>query len=188
MDKAGSRILGIVLAGVLGPALAMACGDKLAMMGGGVGFERINQSVHRGSVVMIVPPNSSLRAANEALDLKGTLERAGHRVRTVDSLEELAALLTGGGTDVVLVDLREAGEMHPAARTETIGAEPPSVLTVLYKPGKDEIDAASRRGQCVARADKRRGHQLLEAVEQVLEQRQKGLPATCSTPGSVAST
>ena len=73
-------------------------------------FDRVSQ--HRGNVVMLVEPNSSLRAANDDLKLRQALEFAGNKVRTVETTAELTRVIDLGKTDVVLVSWGDAGRLQ----------------------------------------------------------------------------
>ena len=96
------------------------------MMGGGVSFERINFSRHRGNVVMLLAPDSQLRVAATDLDLKRSLEKAGHRVRTFETTGELAAALQSGTVDVVLVDGATAASLQRQVRHHRARRDPSS--------------------------------------------------------------
>ena len=85
------------------PVPAHACGDKLSVIGGGVSFDRVNENQYHGNIVMLLEPDSTLRAANDELKLRRALEYAGNKVRTVETPTELANVLGQGHTDVVLV-------------------------------------------------------------------------------------
>jgi hypothetical protein len=162
---------------------AFACGDKLSVIGGGVSFDRVNQ--HRGNVVMLIEPNSSLRAANEALKLRQALEYAGNKVRTVDTTTELESVLQQGKVDVVLVSWGESGKLQ-AQLAEYSGS--PTVLPVAYKTDPVELTNASRQGTCFARVEQRADKRLVMAVGRVMQQREKKAPLDCRNPVVTTST
>ena len=162
---------------------ALACGDKLSVIGGGVSFDRVSQ--HRGSVVMLVEPDSPLRAANEALKLRQALEYAGNKVRTVDSAAGLEQAVQQVKVDVVLVSWGEAG-LWQATLAERAGA--PTVLPVAYRADPAELTLASRDGTCFARVEHRADKRLVRAVGRVMEQRQKKQPLDCRNPVVTTST
>ncbi len=160
-----------------------ACGDKLSVIGGGVSFDRLSQ--HRGNVVMLVEPNSSLRAANEALKLRQALEYAGNKVRTVDTAAELQSVLEQDPVDVVLVSWGDSGKLQ-AQLAERPDA--PTVLPVAYKADPVELTNASRDGTCFAKVEQRSDKRLVRAVGRVLEQREKKAPLDCRNPVVTTST
>jgi DNA-binding NtrC family response regulator len=160
-----------------------ACGDKLSVIGGGVSFDRVSQ--HRGNVVMLVEPNSSLRAANEALKLRQALEYAGNKVRTVDTAAELESVLQQGQVDVVLVSWGESGKLQ-AQLAERAGS--PTVLPVAYKTDPVELTSARSEGTCFAQVEQRADKRLVRAVGRVMEQREKKAPLDCRNPVVTTST
>jgi vacuolar-type H+-ATPase subunit F/Vma7 len=179
-------VAAVLAAAQSGPALA--CGDKLSMMGGGVSFERINASAHRGSVVMLLAPDSQLRATAADLELKRSLERAGHTVRTLATTDELAAQLRNGGVDVVLVDAWVAENMRRQIAAAAPATSKPIVLTVIYKPGAGGQPTTQVERLCVARADKQNGRAVLNAIEQELARKARGEPVACGSLPPVQST
>jgi len=178
---------GIVLAlSVAAPATAPACGDKLAMIGGGVSFERIAQTAHPGSVVLLIAPDSPLYQADQQLRLADSLRRSGHNVRRVASQSELENALNQQAADVVVVYWTEAAQVHD----RLAAASPaPTVVPVVYRATPAQLTDANQQSTCTADVEKRRGRQLAETVDRVLEQRKSGTPA-CRTaaPGDQHST
>jgi hypothetical protein len=177
------------LAAVVGTAIAVfaqqpadACGDKLSMMGGGVSFEMLNPSLHPGRVVMYITPESSLHKANA--DLRKSLERAGHKVRSVEKAADLRAAVQAGDVDIVLTDLRD----DRAATPVPAGAQAPAMLSVIYKPTAASVSESSVNVTCTARVDKARGRQMLEAIENVLAHKGSGLTRSCAPVSNTDST
>lgn len=154
-----------------------ACGDKLSVIGGGVSFDRVTR--HHGNVVMLVEPNSSLRAANDALKLRQALEHAGNTVRTVDTPAELESALAQGAVDIVLVSWGESGRLEAqlAGRSGL-----PTVLPVAYRTDPAELDNAVRQGTCFTRVEERGDKRLVRAVGRVMELREKKAPLDCRNP------
>ena len=175
MYKQSVLVLCAAASTLLGAAVAQACGDKLSVIGGGVSFDRVSQ--HRGNVVMLVEPNSSLRAANDDLKLRQALEYAGNKVSTVENAAELTRVLDIGKTDVVLVSWSDANRLQEQMANRS-GS--PTVLRVAYKTDPAELMAAGKQGVCYARAEQRQDRQLVRTVGRVLEQREKNLPVVCN--------
>ena len=151
---------------------ALACGDKLVALGGGVGFERIVMSRHPGRVVLLVEPATGLAAANERFNIASGLALAGHDVQVVKDPAELAKPEHGHTPDVILVDATRARQLqiHRVA-----SGTPPTVLPIAY-PAAGE--AAVQDG-CVTVASGRKGQPVLQAVEKALKLRSRGLPMPC---------
>jgi hypothetical protein len=178
---------GLALAAVQGTT-AFACGDKLAMMGGGVSFERLNRSAHRGNLVLWIAPESRLHAAERELDLKGILERAGHRVHVVENAADLQLALQAGRTDIILMDGSAAVASPPPVGLTSLAGSSPAMVAVLYEPTAAELSVAERSRTCVARADKQRGRQVVDTVAKVMANRDKGASSPCALPVVTGST
>ena len=161
---------------------SFACGDKLSVIGGGVSFDRVTR--YHGNVVMLVEPNSSLRAANEALKLRQALEYAGNKVITVDTPDALESALAQTVVDVVLVSWGESGRLEAQLAGR---ARSPTVLPVAYKTEQAALDDAVRQGTCFTRVEQRGDKRLVRAVGRVMELREKKAPLDCRNP-VVAST
>lgn len=183
MYKQSMLVLCAAASTLLGVTVAQACGDKLSVIGGGVSFDRVAQ--HRGNVVMLVGPNSSLRAANDDLKLRQALEYAGNKVSTVENSDELTRVLEKGKTDVVLVSWSEAGRLQEQMVNRS-GS--PTVVRVAYKTDPAELTAAGKQGVCYARAEQRQDRQLVRTVGRVIEQREKNLPVVCKAASGTTST
>ena|SRR5688572_14974154 len=160
---------------------SFACGDKLAMIGGGVSFERIAQAANPGSVVLLMAPDSPLYQADQQLRLADSLRRSGHTVRRVASEAELETALSQKAADVVIVYWTDAAQVN-GRLASSAGA--PTVVPVVYREAPAQVTNVSQQSTCVADVEKRRGRQLTETVDRVLEQRKAGHPA-CSTTASV---
>lgn len=177
MERPRRLALCIAAAVLTVPAASWACGDKLSVIGGGVSFDRVTR--HHGNVVMLIEPNSSLRAANEALKLRQALEYAGNKVRTVDTPAGLQSVLEQGAVDIVLVSWGESGkwEAQLAGRSE-----PPTVLPVAYRTDQAELETAALQGTCFTRVEERGDKRLVRAVGRVMELREKKAPLDCRNP------
>lgn len=158
---------------------AYACGDKLAMMGGGVSFERLNQSAHPGTVLLV--PASGDASSTQMLALKRSLERAGHRVLLAADPGAARESLRDGNVDVVLVEspARFDGSL---VRSDARATSGPAVIAVAFgaPAASDATRTASKA--CVVQADKQRGQKVLGAVEDAVERQRRGLPSACPAP------
>jgi hypothetical protein len=166
--------------------VALACGDKLAMIGGGVSFERIAQTAHPGSVVMLIEPDSPLSRADSDLKLSESLRRTGHSVRRVASTQELESTLRQQSADVVVVYWTEAGNVTSQLGAATSTA--PAVVPVVYHATPEQLHDATTQSKCVAEVEKRRGRQLTETVNRAVQQRKSGQPFSCATSATQTST
>jgi hypothetical protein len=157
--------------GLLLVSAALACGDKLVALGGGVPFDRIGKQLYPGSVILYLNPETSLNSAVADLRLDSALMRAGHSVRTVTSRSDLESALRAAKTDVVLMDLADAVELNARLTDEV------PTLPVLY--GARAGEPAGAPDRCVLDADKKRAMKLFKAVNRIIEGREKGQPVDC---------
>jgi hypothetical protein len=143
----------MLAAGLAGAVLAMggdamACGDKLVIVGRGMRPKRVKGSVP-ASILVYADPRGSMPAALEEGHLRRDLEKAGHRVRSVGTREELDSALDTGTYDLVFTDIKSA----PAIQTEAKGASSkPTVLPTLFNPSDADLAAATRDYHCVVKA------------------------------------
>ena len=88
-------------------------------------------------------------AALDEGHLRKDLEKAGHRVRSVGTREELDSALDTGSYDLVFTDFKSA----PSVETEAKGASSkPTVLPTLFNPSDADLAAATKEYHCVVKA------------------------------------
>jgi len=158
---------------------AWACGDKLAMIGGGVSFERLSQTAHPGRVVLLIAPDSPFSQAETELKLTDSLRRTGHSVRRVASEAELETALHQEGADVVVVYWTDVGTVNDRL-TAASASGAPTVVPVVYHATASQLSDATAKSRCVAQVEKRRGRQLAETVERAVEKHKSGQPLDCT--------
>lgn len=174
--------LAAAIACIAATPATQACSDKLSIIGGGVTYDMF-AGEHRGNIVLLVEPNSPLRAANDDLKLRQALQKAGHRVRMVESTAELASVLDKAHVDVVLVSWgqREGVEQQLAARTSA-----PAMLGVGYKQSTN-VTAASTAGQCFILVTDSHDPGLVNRVGQLVSQKDKPGAQRCDAPKPAAA-
>src|SRR5689334_918644 len=101
------RLVGAALVSValLGGTVALACGDKLLLIGRGVRFQRA-YAPHPANVVIYsngTQSGATLRSAK----LRTTLKQAGHKLQTAADSSQLDEALKSGKVDVVLADFAD---------------------------------------------------------------------------------
>lgn len=175
-----SRLGGPALVTVCGALLttaALACGDKLVAMGGGVGFERVMVSRNPGHIILMLEPSTGLATANEKFNLAGSLKLAGHEVFVATSAEDLREQRLTATPDVILVDASRAKQLQfqPASGTG------PSIMPVAYSADAGGQAVTDPQGACVTVASGRKGAEVLKAVEQTMKLRRRGLPTSCDS-------
>jgi len=159
---------------------ALACGDKLTVLGGGIPFDRIHTSHRQGSVILYLNPDSRLSAASGDARLEETLVRNGHQVRVARTGAELKQALAEGRVDFVLSDWNEA----PQLQTDIMTGVP--VVPVIYGDKAEARAYARSRSGCVVESEKGHNRQFVREVEALIEN-QSGLAASCTGAAAIAS-
>lgn len=161
-----------LFAGLSFTPAVLACGDRLAALGGGVRFERVFYSRHPGSVVVYAPAATALRTATDQFGMVDALKRAGHSVRAIGDAAELRLALAAAPPDVVLVDVGTAPDDGVAPGTAT-------VLPVAFREGRRAGAAPASADGCYVQVEGRSVRQLLRTLESVLERRRRGDALAC---------
>lgn len=159
------RLLGLVAAVVLCVGADLfACGDKFLVAGRGTRYQR-PKNARAASVLIYASPSSGLPEAIRNVPVESVLKREGHRSTTVETLEQLSAILAGGRFDVVL-----AASNVVAAVEELLGGGPdtPVVVALCVKGSGREAQQAGKSVPCVKAPPKERS--LLEAIDKAVEQ------------------
>ena len=164
-------LLGNALAVAMGGE-ALACGDKLVVVGRGLHAKGV-RAPQRASILLFAEPKSSVAAALEDGTLRKDLERAGHRLRSATSREELEAALGTGPYDLLLADPKAASFAESEAKGS---ASKPTFLPTLFNPTDAELAAASHQYNCVMKSP---GDQkdYIAVINEALAQRAKQAPA-----------
>lgn len=167
-----NRLLSLGLAAacvLMAPPESSACGDKFVRMGRAL---RTSRAAYPASILIYMQPGSGVPAAARDLRLSTTLRQAGHRIRAVESENDLAAELRSGAYDIVLGDA-SAGAVIQQMKT---GAPRPRFLPVLHKPTRQQLDAAEKEHRCFLAAPGKI-HAALAEIDHVMEERRKGARA-----------
>lgn len=157
----GARLVVVValLASAAG-GTALACGDKLAAMGGGIRFERVHVARHPGRVMLYLPEGSALRRSNDEYRIAELLRRSGHQVEVQSDEASLRREISSGGAGVVLIDVADARRV--AAQVPDASAAP---VLLVSSPGASR--GASPAG-CAIPVTRRTTALLLRAVDDAL--------------------
>lgn len=142
---------------LVGGDLLVACGDKFLMAGRGTRYQR-PKNARAASVLIYANPSSGLPAALRNVRVESVLKREGHRSTTVESFEQLSAILAGGRFDVILA------ASGVAANVEQLlggGADRAIVVAVDSRPKPDS---------------------LLNAIDKAVEKRDRNLRKTQTDP------
>jgi hypothetical protein len=139
-----TALAGVVLSG----ADALACADKMVIVGRGLRPTHARAAL-RASILVYARAGGTLPAALAEGGLQKNLEGAGHRVSRVASEDELKKALDAGSYDLVLADLAVSSRVEAEADASPAH---PTVLPTLYNPSPEELKAAEGQFRCVVKS------------------------------------
>jgi len=156
------RLAGLVAAASLcmGPDL-LACGDKFLVAGRGTRYQR-PKNARAANVLIYANPASGLPAALQSVPVDTLLKREGHRSTTVETLEQLAAILAGGRFDVVL-----AASTVASAVEKLLGGAPDAPVMVAFCIKPTEPVTADATAPCTVKAPPKE-RTFLEAIDKAV--------------------
>ena len=156
------RLAGLVAAVSMSMgADALACGDKFLVAGRGTRYQR-PKNARAANVLIYANPASGLPAALQSVPVDTLLKREGHRSTTVETLDQLAAILAGGRFDVVL-----AASTVASAVEKLLGgaADAPVMVAFCIKPTGPEAVAAT--APCTVKTPPKE-RSFLEAIDKAV--------------------
>ena len=156
------RLAGLVAAVCLClSADGLACGDKFLVAGRGTRYQR-PKNARAANVLIYANPASGLPAALQGVPVDTLLKREGHRSTTVETLDQLAAILAGGRFDVVL-----AASTVASAVEKLLGgsADAPVMVAFCIKP--TEPVTADATAPCTVKAPPKE-RSFLEAIDKAV--------------------
>ena len=142
----------------------LACGDKFLVVGRGTRYQR-PKNARAASILIYANPSTGLPASFKGLPVETVLKREGHRSTTVETPEQLSAILAGGRFDVVLTDSRDAAALEKLIGT---GPDAPVIVTICDKTSGQEPKEVEKAVSCSLKAPAKAGS-LLEAVDKAVE-------------------
>jgi len=155
------RLVGFVAAvGLCTGTDLLACGDKFLVAGRGTRYQR-PKNARAASVLIYADPSSGLPATLQNVPMESALKRQGHRSTTVETVEQLAAILSGGRFDVILVASSVAATVE-----KLLGGGPDAPVVVAFCV-KDQPTAGKSAPCSVKTPPKERS--LLEAIDKAVE-------------------
>jgi hypothetical protein len=167
----------LLVAGLAGATLAMvgdvfACGDKLVVVGRGK--PKRLKGVQAAAILVYADPAGALPAALDEGNLRKDLERAGHRIRSVSTRQELGVALETGTYDLLMTDYKHAASVEAEAKA---ARSHPTVLPTLYNPSPADVAAAEKQYQCVMRAPGKPKDYLAVVNDALVERAKQNPPA-----------
>ncbi|HEY7923754.1 MAG TPA: hypothetical protein VII62_11280 [Vicinamibacteria bacterium] len=162
------RLLGLALALVLAAGSEVfACGDKFLVAGRGTRYQR-PKNARAANVLIYANPASGLPDTLKKVPVDTLLKREGHQATTVETLEQLGAMLAGGRFDVVLVANTVVGAVEKLVAG---AADAPEVVAFCVKP---ETPAELASNDCTVKAPPKE-RSLLEAIDKAVLKHDKNV-------------
>ena len=137
---------------------------------------RCSRNARAANVLIYANPASCLPETLKSVPVDKLLKREGHRSTTVETLDQLAAILAGGRFDVVL-----AASSVVAAVEKLVGTTPEAPVVVAFCPKQDaKVAEGSGKAPCAVKAPPKEGA-LLEAIDKAVLKHDKDLRKTRAT-------
>jgi hypothetical protein len=162
----------LVLSGVGASGDLLACGDKFLVVSRGTRYQRAGEARHAASILVYLPPSSSLPKAFARVS-EDVTKKAGYRFVNVSNTSELDQALKQGGWDLLLTDLGDS----QAVRGRVTGATAPLVVPVAYQTTGTELTQAKKEYQRVLKGPIKT-YAFLAAIDDALALRAKLLTKT----------
>lgn len=146
---------------------ASACGDKLLILGLGVRYD-VDSAAYPARILLYGNPELRSEPFKDA-QLQSIVEKAGHRLRSVNTREELVSVLKTGRYDLVLADFADAVDLEQLVQSAPSN---PMLLPWVYEPTKEQKTRAEKQYQWVLKAPASVGR-FLTVIDQTMEKKQK---------------
>jgi hypothetical protein len=153
----------LVAVGLWMGADLLACGDKFLVAGRGTRYQR-PKNARAASVLIYANPSTGLQAALKKVPLDSVLKHEGHRSTTVESPDQLSAILASGRFDVVLV---ASGDAAVVEKLLGGGPDAPVVVALCVKAAGQEQPASDKGASCLKTPPKEGS--LLEAIDKAVD-------------------
>jgi hypothetical protein len=162
-------ILALILMGLIVNSWpASACGDKLLILGRGVRYQ-IDAADYPARILLYVNPDSLGSEPFQDTQLQLIIEKAGHRLKTVKSKDELASALKTGRYELVLADFNDSAALEVMVQS---ASSQPVLLPWVYSGTQAEKSRAEKRYHLFLKAPAS-VEQFLSTVDRTMERREK---------------
>ena len=161
----------LVFSASIGTSAVLACGDKFVAFGQGIRLQRIYAAAHPAAILVYLRPESPLAQPANRDRLVGLLRLAGHRPQVISTSDELRGAVTTGEFDLLLTEPADLASVRDTAKSAKVA---PSVVQLLWEPADQDVERLDQQDECAARVS-RRSHELLIVLNDVMDQRHKGV-------------
>ena len=169
--RAGERMPKRALVAILSAGMAvccgvsaLACGDKLLVLGRGIRLEAL---LGNRTAKILAYQHAGTHGAELIADpeFQSALRGARYQLRVVRDTEELEVALRLGEYDLLLSDIADTNAIE---RTLKSAATPPAVIPILYQSSKADLALVEKRYRYNLKAPRKAGRNL-SVIEQALE-------------------
>jgi hypothetical protein len=158
----------LVIYGVTSGEL-LACGDKFLVASRGTRYQRAGQARQGASILVYLPATSTISKAFERVS-EDVTKKAGYRVTSVASTNELEQALRQGGWDLLLADLADSPTVR--GRVQSSGPDAPLLVPVAYGVTGTELARAKKEYPQVLKGPIKT-YAFLSAMDDALARRAK---------------
>lgn len=166
MRKIFLTVLLVAGAAWIGSNPLNACGDKFLLLGRGSSLGAY-AAVHPATILIVRHGKTGSPLVIDDPQLASGLQRAGHKVRTLDSPAKLTQTLSATRFDVVLADLSDAVAIEPQVRD---ASAKPALVPVVFDPTANELASAEKQFVCLLKAPEKVTH-FLGVIDDLMKSR-----------------
>lgn len=167
MNRRTGLVTLLVAAGLWMGGDLLACGDKFLVASRGTRYQR-PKNARAASVLIYANPSTGLQTALQKVPIDSVLKHEGHRSTTVQSPDQLSAILASGNFDVVLAASGDADSVEKLLGT---APDAPVVVSLCVKGSGLEQPAPDQAVSCLKTPPKE--GTLLEAIDKAVERHDK---------------
>ena len=150
------------------PRLSQGCGDKLLILGRGLRFSAL--SADRPAAILAYAPEGSLLASIlKDPQWIAAMNKGKHRLKAVQSMDELRPALSRERYDLVLLNLSDALKLK-----QTVQSAPsdPLAVPVVNASARDQVQTAEREYAVALKSDSK-SKAYLSGISKAVELRDR---------------
>jgi hypothetical protein len=148
---------------LLFPRLSRGCGDKLLILGRGLRFSALSAD-RPVAILAYAPAGSLLFGILKNPQWIAAITKRKHRLKTIQSMDDLQNALSRERYDLILVDLSDAPQLKPPAQP---APSDPLTLPVVNGSAREQIQAAEREYGVALKSDSKSKAYLSEISKAV---------------------
>jgi hypothetical protein len=131
------------------PLSSQGCGDKLIVLGRGFRFSALIAE-RPVAILAFAPEGSDLGTVLKDPQWLAAMNKGKHRLRLLQSIDDIRPVLSRESYDLVLVDVSEAPRLKQAVQSSS---SDPIVVPVMNGAKRDEVQIAEKEYGVVLKAE-----------------------------------